>query len=181
MTDSSQQKMVVMGRIVAPYGVLGWVKIKPDTETLKSLFDYSSWWLGKGKTWREVAVEKVKVHQEILVAKLDGVDDRDLAIACKGQLVAVPRADLPDTEDNEYYWSDLVGLKVSNQAGENFGRVTQLFETGANDVLVVKTDGVDENGQKAEKIERLIPFIDQVVLAVDLDNQTMLVDWDADF
>lgn len=164
-----------MGRIVAPYGVYGWLKVLPDTEALDGLFDYDTWWIGKQDNWREVAVEQAKIHNDVLVVKLAGVDDRDQAFACKGLQVAVPRDALPEPEDNEYYWSDLIGLAVKNQQEVDFGYVTDVFETGANDVLVVKTG--KENGN----VERLIPFIDQVVLAVDVSAKTMLVDWDADF
>jgi 16S rRNA processing protein RimM len=167
--------MVVMGRIVAPYGVYGWLKVLPDTEVLDGLFDYDAWWIGKQDNWREVVVEQAKIHNDVLVVKLAGVDDRDQAFACKGLQVAVPRDALPVPDDNEYYWSDLIGLAVKNQQDVDFGYVTDVFETGANDVLVVKTG--KENGN----IERLIPFIDQVVIAVDVVAKTMLVDWDADF
>ncbi|WP_020182987.1 ribosome maturation factor RimM [Methylotenera sp. 1P/1] len=167
--------MVVMGRIVAPYGVYGWLKVLPDTEVLDGLFDYDAWWIGKQDNWREVVVEQAKIHNDVLVVKLAGVDDRDQAFACKGLQVAVPRDALPVPDDNEYYWSDLIGLAVKNQQDIDFGYVTDVFETGANDVLVVKTG--KENGN----IERLIPFIDQVVIAVDVVAKTMLVDWDADF
>lgn len=167
--------MVVMGRIVAPYGVYGWLKVLPDTEALDGLFDYDTWWIGKQDNWREVVVEQAKIHNDVLVVKLAGVDDRDQAFACKGLQVAVPRDALPPPEENEYYWSDLIGLTVKNQQGVDFGHVTDVFETGANDVLVVKTG--KENGN----VERLIPFIDQVVVEVDLLAKTMLVDWDADF
>lgn len=167
--------MVVMGRIVAPYGVLGWLKILPDTETLDSLFDYPTWWVGKGEQWRELKVESLKIHNDVLLAKLAGVNDRDMAFACKGQQVAVPREDLPEPDENEYYWSDLIGLSVKNQQNVDFGKITDVFETGANDVLVVNTDKEQGN------IERLIPFIDQVVIEVNLEAGTMLVDWDADF
>jgi len=164
-----------MGRIVAPYGVYGWLKVLPDTEVLDGLFDYDAWWIGKQDNWREVVVEQAKIHNDVLVVKLAGVDDRDQAFACKGLQVAVPRDALPVPDDNEYYWSDLIGLAVKNQQDVDFGYVTDVFETGANDVLVVKTG--KENGN----IERLIPFIDQVVIAVDVVAKTMLVDWDADF
>lgn len=168
--DTSKKQMVVMGRIVAPYGIYGWVKIQPDTETLDSLFDYETWWLGRDERsdgqWQSYEVETVKIHSNILIAKLDGVDDRDAAFACKGMLVAVPRDQLPEPHEDEYYWSDLIGLNVANEQGVDFGKVVDVFETGANDVLVVKGDK-----------ERLIPFIDQVVLQVDLDAKTMVLDW----
>ena len=178
--------MVVMGRIVAPYGVYGWLKVIPDTETIDSLFDYDTWWLGKGDDWREMVVETAKIHNDVIVVKLVGIDDRDAAFACKGKQIAVPRDLLPEPEDNEYYWSDLIGLRVTNQQGVDFGLITEVFETGANDVLVVKPDVatsvlVSNETVKEKPQERLLPFIDAVVLAVDLKAKTMLVDWDEDF
>lgn len=170
-----------MGRVVAPYGVYGWLKVVPDTEALDGLFDYDTWWLGKGDDWREVAVETAKIHNDVIVAKLEGIDDRDAAFACKGKQIAVPRAQLPEPEENEYYWSDLIGLHVKNLQGVDFGLITEVFETGANDVLVVKSTEVKDKAEKEKPQERLVPFIASVVLEVDLQAKTMLVDWDEDF
>lgn len=195
--------MVVMGRIVAPYGVFGWLKVVPDTEAFDGLFDYDNWWLGKGDDWREMVVETAKVHNDVIVVKLKGIDDRDAALACKGKQIAVPRAQLPEAEENEYYWSDLIGLRVKNLQGIDFGLIVDVFETGANDVIVVKPDVVKPETLKQEAAseapvekavlskskadvkekpqERLLPFIATVVLEVDVKAKTMLVDWDADF
>ena len=173
-------EMVIMGRIVAPYGIFGWVKILPDTEVIDGLFDYESWWIGKDNTWQEVEIETAKVHNDVLVAKLVGVDDRDAALRCKGKQVAVPRDQLPEADEDEYYWSDLIGLSVKNKQGIDFGTVIDVFETGANDVLAVKSNSVNID-DVLKSIERLIPFIGDVVLEVDIAAKTMLVDWDADF
>jgi 16S rRNA processing protein RimM len=172
-------QMVVMGRIVAPYGVYGWLKVLPDTEALDSLFDYDEFWLARPKLgvlantdmqWKSYSVETIKLHVDTLVVKLDGIDDRDAALACKGMQVAVPRELLPEPDDDEYYWSDLIGVRVQNQQQQDFGEIIDVFATGANDVIVVK-------GER----ERLIPFIDQVVLSVDIAAKEMLVEWDAEF
>ncbi|MGQ0442385.1 MAG: ribosome maturation factor RimM [Methylophilaceae bacterium] len=162
--------LVIMGRIIEPYGLLGWLKVNPDTEYLDGLLDYKTWWIGQGDSWHEFTVESAKTHNDVLVVKLEGINERDGAFACKGKQVAVVRALLPKLEENEYYWSDLIGLAVKNQQGLDFGRITEVLETGANDVIVVQGDK-----------ERLIPFISQTILDVSLENQTMLVDWDADF
>lgn len=159
-----------MGRIVAPYGIYGWLKIQPDTEVLDGLLDYPEWWLGHNKQWQKYEVEAAKVHSNTLLVKLKGVSDRDMAFALKSRQVAVPREQLPEPDENEYYWSDLIGLHVTNLQGEDLGEIAEVFETGANDVLVAKGDR-----------ERLIPFVDQVVLEVDLDAKIMQVDWDAEF
>ena len=167
--------LVIMGRIVAPYGVFGWLKVIPDTEIFDGLLDYKTWWIGKDNSWRELTVESAKIHNDVLVVKLQGIDERDGAFACKGKQIAVPRALLPKPEENEYYWSDLIGLAVKNQQDVDFGKITDVFETGANDVLVV--NGVDETGKR----ERLIPFTAQTILDVNLEDKTMLVDWDSEF
>ncbi|NOS98676.1 MAG: ribosome maturation factor RimM [Methylotenera sp.] len=180
-----------MGRIVAPYGVFGWLKIVPDTEAFDGLLDYETWWLGKGDDWRELAVESAKVHNDVLVVKLKGIDDRDAALACKGKQIAVPRSQLPAAEENEYYWSDLIGVRVKNKQDVDFGLIVDVFETGANDVIAVRADAdkpeistekpVEKEAKKEKPQERLLPFTADVVLEVDIKAKTMLVDWDADF
>lgn len=169
-----------MGRIVAPYGIQGWLKVQPDTEMLDNLLDYPDWWLGRydglaksGSTkdiWQKYEVESAKVHVNILLVKLRGINDRDAALLAKSKRIAVPREQLPEAGEDEYYWSDLIGLKVTNQQKIDFGVVTEVLETGANDVIVVRQDG--PGGQ-----ERLLPFIDHVVIEVDLEARAMLVDW----
>ena len=161
-----------MGRVVAPYGVFGWLKIVPDTEVFDGLLDYKTWWIGKDDDWRELIVKEAKTHNDVLVVKLQGIDDRDAAFACKGKQIAVPRVLLPKLETEEYYWSDLIGLTVKNQQGIDFGKITDVFATGANDVVVAKSE---------DGVERLIPYIAQVIVEVSLEAKTMVVDWDADF
>ncbi len=180
------EQMVVMGRIVAPYGVYGWLKIVPDTEHLDGLLDYERWWLGKGSIWREVSVEQAKLHNDVLLVKLAGINDRDVAFSLKGQQIAVPRDALPEPDEGEYYWSDLIGLQVTNTDGVDFGKITQVFETGANDVLVVReTQATLVKGKdgklREEYRERLIPFTSEAVPEVNLQAGSVLVDWDSDF
>jgi len=163
--------MVVMGKIVAAQGILGWVKVQTFTEYLDSLLDYDTWYVGNEQAWRPLQVLEADVHGKVLVAKLEGIADRTAAEKYKGQLIAVPRAELPEREEGEYYWSDLVGMSVENLAGEKFGMVDSLLETGANDVLVVK----------GERGETLIPFIGAVIQQVDLKKKTIRVDWFADY
>lgn len=173
--------LVTMGRVIAPYGVYGWLKVIPDTEAIDGLFDYDIWWLGKDNDWREMVVETAKIHNDVILVKLKGINDRDAAFACKGQQVAVPRDQLPEPEENAYYWTDLVGLQVKNLQGVDFGVIAELFETGANDVMVVKPKLTKADVAKEKTQERLIPFIAAVVLEVNLEAKTMLVDWDEDF
>jgi 16S rRNA processing protein RimM len=163
--------MVVMGKIVAAQGLQGWVKVQTYTEHLDSLLEYDTWYVGNEQAWRPIQVLEADVHGKVLVAKLEGIADRTAAEKYKGLLIAVPRVELPEQEEGEYYWSDLLGLSVENLAGEKFGAVGSLLETGANDVLVVKGEGG----------ETLIPFIASVIQQVDMKKKTICVDWQADY
>lgn len=163
-----------MGRIQAPFGVKGWIKIKPFTETLDALLDYAKWQIGKGGDWHGVEVEDACVHGDFIIAKLAGCNDRDAAFALRGREIAVDREEMPDPDEDEYYWEDLIGLAVVNRDGVVLGRVDSLMETGAHDVLVVK--GGEEIGK-----EILIPFVGVYVLNVDLAQGIIEVDWGLDY
>ncbi|HEX8874957.1 MAG TPA: ribosome maturation factor RimM [Nitrosospira sp.] len=170
--------MVVMGHIVGPYGILGWIKVLPYTEYVDGLADYPAWWLGRGDgQWREVKVNGCAVHGSVLTALLEHHSDRTAAARLKGLQVAVPRSQLPvlsKSGKDGYYWSDLIGLEVVNLEGESLGKVTGLLETGANDVLQVQS--LKEHGR-----ERLIPFIAQAISRVDLSASRITVDWGLDY
>jgi 16S rRNA processing protein RimM len=159
-----------MGRIAAPFGVKGWIRIQVFTESLDSLLDYPTWWVGSAGNWSERRLEEGLVHGRGIVAKLAGLDGREAAVALKGAEVAVARASLPPVQAGEYYWADLQGLRVINLQGEELGRVSHLLETGAHDVLVV-------GGGR----ERLIPFVAACVVKVDVAGGELVVDWGADY
>jgi 16S rRNA processing protein RimM len=164
--------MVVMGRVVAAQGLQGWVKVQAFTEHLDTLIDYDTWQMGNDShPWREYKVSECRLHTKVLVAKLEGVNDRTAAENCRGLLIAVPRSSLPKESDDEYYWSDLIGLSVVNLEGEQLGRVDNLLDMGANDILCVHGD----------KGEILIPFLSHVVQQVSLDEKLIRVDWQADY
>jgi 16S rRNA processing protein RimM len=164
--------MVIMGRIVAAQGLLGWVKVQAFTEHLDTLIDYDTWQIGNDThPWREVKVLECKTHTKVLVAKLEGLSDRTAAENCKGLLIAVPRSSLPKQGDEEYYWSDLIGMSVVNMEGELLGKVDNMLDMGANDILCVRSD----------KGEILIPFLAHVVQQVSLDEKLIRVDWQADY
>ena len=160
-----------MGRVTVPFGVKGWVKIHTLTADPESLCDYPVWRLGRNGSWREVRVLSSKLQGNVLVAQLEGVTDRDAAAALRGSDVAVPRSELPAAQDGEFYWADLIGLKVVNAARYEFGRVERILQTGANDVLVVK-GGTGET---------LIPFIAGVIKAVQVAAGEIEVDWGEDY
>ncbi len=172
LKPDSSDPMVIMGRVASAFGIRGWVKIQPFSEYIDSLLDYETWWLGQENgPWREVKVAKTEVHSKTLVAQLPGCPDRNAAEKLKGLLIAIPRSQLPEEDEDEYYWNDLIGLAVVNEAGVSLGKVINLLETGANDVLVVQ-------GATAEI---LIPFVETAVKQVDKQAGIIHVDWLADY
>jgi 16S rRNA processing protein RimM len=177
--------MVIMGRIAAAHGIRGWVKIQPYTEYLDSLLDYGTWWIGhEHGPWREVAVQQCEAHNKTLAAQLPDCPDRSAAEKLKGLLIAVPRSSLPQQTGDEYYWSDLIGLAVVNEAGVALGTVANLLETGANQVLSVKPllDTTKTGSSKTETGgEILIPFVESAIKQVDVKNKIIRVDWAADY
>jgi len=163
--------MLVMGRIRAPFGVRGWVRVQSFTDPPANLLDYSVWNLSGPSGLEERRVQDAGMHGQWIVAKLEGIEDRDSAETLVGQDIMVLRQALPETSEGEYYWQDLVGMEVlMNRNGTSLGVVDHLIATGANDVLVVHNSR-----------ERLIPFIASVVVEVDLKGRRILVDWDGDF
>lgn len=168
-----------MGQIIAPHGVKGWLKIKVFTDSFDSLLQFSTWWIrGRNQTdWSKLKVADAKVREYGVVALFDKIDDRTEAEKLKGFEIGISRSDFPGVEEGEYYWVDLIGLNVVNTQNEGLGIVTSLIETGANDVLVVESKPADS----PEKIERLIPYIDSVILSVNLQEQTIVADWGLDY
>lgn len=159
-----------MGRIPAPFGIRGWLKIQPFTSDPECLAALDTWWLGRDGDWQQFRVEEAKAQGRGVVAKLEGCEDRDAALQLRGMQVAVNRDVLPRPEADEFYWADLIGLRVVNSAAQDLGEVTRMLETGANDVLVVQGE-----------CERLIPFIADVIQKVDLAAGEIRVDWGADY
>ncbi len=164
-------EMVVMGRVSGVFGVCGWFKVYSDTKPREGILQYSQWYLQQHGEWREVKLLEGKRQGKGVIAKIQGCDDRDQAAALQDSKIAIRRAQLPALEAGEYYWTDLEGLRVETLGGVELGRVSYLFETGANDVVVVK-------GER----ERMIPYTwGEAIRRVDLAAGLMLVDWDPEF
>ncbi len=170
MAGQETEDPIIVGRIAGLYGVKGWVRIYSHTQPLDNILGYSPWLLWVDGAWRAVRPLEGRSHGKGVVAQLEGYADRDAAAGLVGCDIAVERSQLPAAADDEIYWADLMGLRVVTLEGVELGVVDHLFETGANDVIVVK-------GER----ERLLPYIDQVVCEVDLDGGVLRVDWDPEF
>ncbi len=177
---------IELGKISGVWGVRGAVKVYSYTREREGIAQYKNWILkSAGGAETHYNVIQCKKQGQGMVAMLAGVDSRDLAESLKGFSVWVPLQDIPALPAGEYYWHQLVGLEVTTLEGLVLGMVDHLLETGANDVLVVKgkvvKNAVSETGESSELVERLLPYIDQVVVEVDLEAKSMRVDWDPEF
>ena len=168
--------IVVLGKIVGPYGLRGAVKVHPFADDPLVWAKLPYWWVTQEGAstggWQRTRLIRCKAHGAGLVAELECLPDRNASEAAQGFIVGVPRDMLPPPAHNEYYWADLIGLEVFNTHDQSLGLVLGLIETSANDVLRI---GV------GEQAERLLPFVAAVVLDVDLQTRRMRVDWEVDW
>lgn len=199
--DESSEKLIV-GRITGVYGIQGWLKIFSYTDPMEAIVDYSPWYIRaenrKNAPWTTVKLKAGKRHAKTVIARLEGCNDCDTAMSYIGNEISIKLEQLEDLKGkDEYYWRDLLGLRVINQQGIELGRVKNLLETGANDVLVVASEdevaeaavekaaseGVVETAAAENRHkEHLIPWtMHNAIIAVDIEQGVIEVDWDADF
>lgn len=168
---SPDQELVLLGHLSGAYGVRGWVKVHSHARPMENILSYDPWYLELSGGWEPRRLLNGRRQGKGLVAQLEGCDDRDQAAALRGTRIGIRPGQLPQLPDEEYYWRDLIGLRVETRDGVALGQVDHLVETGNNDVLVVQGDS-----------ERLIPYLPgDVVLQVDLEAGRMVVDWDPEF
>lgn len=165
--DTTTQQPLVMGKIGSAYGLKGWVKIHSFTAPSANLFEYRPWWIKQKGQWRTIELLKSKPHGDTHVAHFEGFNDRDEARSLTGASIGITRDQLPEPEEDEYYWHDLIGAKVKNTEGTLLGTLSEFFDATANDVMHV-----------VGKQEYLIPWVlDHFVQKVDLDSGEIIVDW----
>ena len=183
---SGESGRVVLGRILGAFGIQGWVRIRPFTESFEGLLEQPLWTLRLRGNERQIAVEECKPHGGALLAKLEGIGDRTDAEGLRGADVTVRREQLPAVEAGEYYWSDLIGLLVRNVRGVELGRIKGLIAAPAHDVLQVESSTVvvvegGVGGAGEQHREQLIPFVEPILREVDLAGGSVTVDWEADY
>ena len=171
---ATSEEFIPVGKISGAFGVKGWVKVFSFTEPRANILQYSPLYLSRQGEGMEIKLSGGHVQGKGVVMGISNVTDRDQVQPLIGAELAIRKDQLEPAADDEFYWADLIGLKVENLEGDALGQVDHLLETGANDVLVVKADDQDK--------DRLIPFVlDEVVKQVDLEQQWIQVDWGKDY
>ena len=184
--DAAQSRCVVLGRVGAAYGIKGWFHLHAFADDPERWLELPTWWISSKEPdsegsapWRAVKPVGMRAHGDGLVAQLAETPDRTAAESLRGFWVGAPRDVLPEPETDTFYWGDLIGLPVVNTQGEALGTVDRLIETGANAVLIV----CDDSAPKTR--ERLIPFVDSIVLEViPTEGETpgrIVADWGLDW
>lgn len=167
----NNHEKIVVGKINGFYGLKGFVKIFSETRPRDSIFGYDHLFVLINNVWQQLEVEASSYAGKSLVMKFKSVSDRTAAESYYGLELYIEPSQLEALSEGEFYWADLLGSTVKNQAGFIFGEVKDFLETGANDVMIIRKEGQ----------ECLIPFtVGHTVLNVDVEHKEILVDWDED-
>jgi 16S rRNA processing protein RimM len=161
--------LIQLGFVGAPFGVRGWIKLRSHTDPPERLLDHRNLRIGQGSVWQVYRIEASGRSGGALTVKLAGVEDRDQAQALRGAQVCVPRNELPQRDDKDFYRADLIGCDVVNLDGIALGRVQHFIETPAQVLMVVR--GTQEFW---------IPAVPLHLRRVDLQARRVVVDWSAD-
>ena len=179
------EERILLGHITGVSGLKGWVKVHSDTSPRENITAYAVWWLEQSGNWRKVRVLGGRPQGKTIVAQIEGFDSPEQSFDLIGAKIAIERDALPALAAGEYYWADLAGMQVRTVDDVAIGTVSRLFETGANDVVVIKDErevAVTENVAGSTSREVLVPWlVPDVVKDVDMESRVITVDWDPDF
>ena len=193
MSTPSLNDLIELGAISEAQGLRGQVKVRPHSTDPVALLSSKTVWLSliprrdpnvatSGTSAPVVAkasltqykVNGAKMHSGNVVMTLDGVVDRDQALALKGARILVARDAFPKTDKDDYYWVDLIGCQAINLQTELLGEVIDVTENGAHGVIAI--------GDLVKKeVRYLVPFVKEVVQSVDLSKKVITLDWQLDW
>lgn len=155
-----------IGQIVNTFGIKGMVKIKPFSEDI-TRFDRLEKVYVKNKIGKKIyEIEEVKYHKNMVLIKFKGIENPEDANLLRDSYLLVDRADEEPLEEGTYYIVDMIGLEVFDEDNKLLGKLEDIFNTGSNDIYVVK----DEQGKQI-----LLPAIKDVIKKVDMDNKKVIV------
>lgn len=160
---------IIIGQCGRAYGVKGWIHIQSYTSPPENILKYQKWMLQTTNGTKQVTVESARAHGDHFVAKLAGINNPEDTSILRLANILIERNTLPELEEGEHYWIDLIGLQAKLTNGHTLGKITEILETGANDVLII----VDNNGNK-----HLVPYIDSVVEDVDYEQSIIMLNWE---
>lgn len=172
----SPDKLVKIGQLKKPYGIKGWLWVFSETDERDAIFAMQPWWIKTATGIRPLTVVDWRQQGNGLVAQFEQIPDRNIAETMNGVAIWTAKDALPEPAEDEYYWSDLVGVKVINEQEEYLGDIAEMFETGAHDIMRVEATSTSIDDE-----ERLIPWHKQTVVKVDLSARTVVVDWLSDY
>jgi len=165
MSDETSA-LIQLGFVGAPFGVRGWIKLRSHTDPPERLLEHRQLHIGQGTVWQSYRIEASGRSGGSLTVKLAGIEDRDQAQALRGAQVCVPRSELPQRDDRDFYRADLIGCEVVNLDGTSLGNVQHFIESPAQVLMVVR-------GTR----EFWIPAVPQHLRRVDLQARRVVVDW----
>ncbi|NYT52766.1 MAG: ribosome maturation factor RimM [Candidatus Vesicomyosocius endoextente] len=166
----SNNKKLLIGKINGFFGVKGWVKVFSHTHPRDNILSYKPWYINVDSHWQTLNISQGRVQSKTIVAQIKDIFDKEQAKVYIDTNLYIEKSQLLRLKVGEYYWNDLIGLEVVNKAQFVLGKVFNLVNTGSNNVLVVR-------GGK----EHWVPYISPFLIQVDINNQTILVDWDENF
>ena len=162
-------KKIYLGKITGAHGIKGWLKIQSFSSPPENILNYPSWIINNQGEEDFYSIEQGRKQNNKIVVKLEKIDDRNTAESLINSKIQILRSDLPKLSNENYYWSDLVGLSVLNSEEKVIGKIESLIETGANDVMVIIT-------LKDERI--LIPFVmHEIIKEVSVEQNYIKIDW----
>ncbi len=172
MSDSNKKETLLeVGYISGFHGVKGWVKVFANTDPRENILKYRPWKIKiPGKGWTEINVLNGRLQGKGVVVQLEGYNDKNQVLHLLKAPIAITEEQLPSCKAGEYYWRDLIGLAVNNKQGVLLGTVSGVMETGAHDVMRIRTP---------DNKEILVPWVHDVyIVKVDINNQLITIDWD---
>jgi len=168
--STSSNKRLLIGKINGLFGVQGWVKVFSYAHPRKNILTYKPWHVKIDNEWTTIDLLNGREQAKTIVANIKGVNDREQAREYIGLDVYIETSQLPTLPKGQYYWNELIGLKVINLNNVLLGKVSSMVATGSNDVMVIK-------GEK----EHWVPYIEPFLIKINLDSKEIRVDWDENF
>ncbi len=158
------ERLFSIGKIVNTQGIKGDVRVVPTTDDIKRFEKLNEVILENESTSKNLIIKNVRYHKNFVLLKFEGIDDMTNAEKLKGFTIKIPESQTLKLSENEYYMIDLIDMDVYTDTDEHLGKITDILQTGANDVYIVKKEK-----------EILIPAIKQCILNIDINEKKMIV------